>query len=1354
MYEISPDSTDTSDSKIRLSLARVGHHCGSRESRWLKRRCVGSVVIMAAVAILVGGIGFTGTAVADGDADELTECTVIDESGSYVLEDDLLVDGDDDTECLRIEASDVSIDGQDNEIRTDSDSFNEADGIEVADGTSDVLIENVEFQDLERGIDVRETEDLTVRDNVFVDGSDEAIDINADVTDVTIEGNEVDSWDGGVIVGASPTSIDHLEIRGNTFEGMEGVFTSPEETVFIASNDVEDAVIEDNEFLDSDQTSIRLEETENVQIRNNEHVGIESSTVIDVSAGTDIEITDETIDSEGLDERYAIRVTGSSGFSPDPSTNVAVTDSEVTDLQGTAIEVREAAEETHLAGNELTDVEHGIVVEGEETTIEDTVIEETTDSDGTQLPGLVFEPEAGPVAVSNTTLDGIRLDGTFADVSVNEFADALEDESAFEGLDEPLDPPEEGESAGVYFNQSSSSADGSWADLALNYTTADTDGLDESELKILQYDYETGNWDIISDEDDIDTDEQVVSANATGVGTVALYAVETVPPDASFEVDPAPPATPGEGDEVTFNASASTSPNGEIAEYRWDFADDGSVDETTADPVANYTYDDAGEYEVTLTIEDEAGETNETSFALTVTEVPQNGSEEFPYLIENVEDLQAMNEDLEGHYELVDDINASETDDWDDGSGFDPVGQGEFQPGLSNPDTDGSFVGTLDGQGYTISDLVINRTDQEGVGLFGGAYEATIEDVHFDTVEIRGEQRVGTLLGLGMNVTVHDSSVTGGEEATVQSGDNRVGGMVGEASNNASAPAGETGSGESVLTDIDVDVTVTSDERRVGGIVGLLRESELRDSTASGTITYFEDPSSAFGGAVGRASRALIENVSTTTDVDVRIPHPPDEDHFSSGGEVGGVVGEAGGSDIVASSASGTMEGRSSVGGLVGNNGNITDSYATGDVSATRTRAGGLVGRTAGTVEDSNATGSVSAGPRGNGDAGGLVGRVSPSPNALVTNSYATGDVLAEAEAPRVGGLVGTTVGEIHQSKANGTVSADGITTSERAYAGGLVGSVGSRGKINQSYATGERVLVGNGTRVGGLAGEVVDTSDNTDINVEESYAAVTVETINVDSTGGFVGSITGDIERSYWDVPESELEVGGAGTGDQNLTGLGELGDAPPAAEMTGDDAIGNMSDFDFENVWETTDEYPTLQGLGDEDPVELDPVGDFENAPTDQNGDGLYRDINGDGSVDVADVQALYAHLDDPTIENNVEKFDFADTGDVSILDVQALFAYVTQGNNTDDTTTRSLSGPGVASVGSTAVFGGGGMVSETQSDLDGRLQTVRDSSTTESVIRSISPEPATVTPPRTETLRGTLWAPVLSVTGGAGT
>lgn len=67
-------------------------------------------------------------------------------------------------------------------------------------------------------------------------------------------------------------------------------------------------------------------------------------------------------------------------------------------------------------------------------------------------------------------------------------------------------------------------------------------------------------------------------------------------------------------------------------------------------------------------------------------------------------------------------------------------------------------------------------------------------------------------------------------------------------------------------------------------------------------------------------------------------------------------------------------------------------------------------------------------------------------------------------------------------------------------------------------------------------------------------------------------------------------------------------------------------------------------------------------ESPPQDLNGDGLYRDINGDGEVDVFDVQALYNNLSSDAVQNNAEAFSFSSgsaDGEVDIFDVQALYS-----------------------------------------------------------------------------------------------
>jgi len=77
-----------------------------------------------------------------------------------------------------------------------------------------------------------------------------------------------------------------------------------------------------------------------------------------------------------------------------------------------------------------------------------------------------------------------------------------------------------------------------------------------------------------------------------------------------------------------------------------------------------------------------------------------SGTELDPYIITTVDDLQAMENDLTAYYELGGDIDASATSGWNGGEGFVPISY---------------FEGQLDGKGYSISSLFIDRASNEAL---------------------------------------------------------------------------------------------------------------------------------------------------------------------------------------------------------------------------------------------------------------------------------------------------------------------------------------------------------------------------------------------------------------------------------------------------------------------------------------------------------------------------------------------------------------------------------------------------------------------------------------------------------------
>ena len=107
---------------------------------------------------------------------------------------------------------------------------------------------------------------------------------------------------------------------------------------------------------------------------------------------------------------------------------------------------------------------------------------------------------------------------------------------------------------------------------------------------------------------------------------------------------------------------------------------------------------------------------------------------------------------------------------------FDKSKENNFTP-IGNANY--SFSGTFDGQGYTISGLNINKPNNNNVGLFSRANNATIKNLIVDNSTITGHQYVGGILGFGggTETTVENCLVT--SDVTVSGTSIDVGGIVG-----------------------------------------------------------------------------------------------------------------------------------------------------------------------------------------------------------------------------------------------------------------------------------------------------------------------------------------------------------------------------------------------------------------------------------------------------------------------------------------------------------------------------------------------------------------------------------------------
>lgn len=327
-----------------------------------------------------------------------------------------------------------------------------------------------------------------------------------------------------------------------------------------------------------------------------------------------------------------------------------------------------------------------------------------------------------------------------------------------------------------------------------------------------------------------------------------------------------------------------------------------------------------------------------------------------PIEISDVDELQAMQDDLTADYVLVDNIDASETEDWNDGKGFEPIGDVDFQ-----------FMGTLDGRGFVIEELYIDRPDESFVGLFGYIHEGgEVEDIGLKHSSATGRSYVGILSGK-IRGTVSNSYSTGEVSAL-----NLGGGLLG------------TTWIDSSLSNSYSTVDVTGDQN-LGGLVGRSR-GDIHDCFATGDV----DGGDTVGGLVGY-NWGNLTNSEAKGDV-------------VGNSQTGGLVGYNRWSEISGSYATGNVSGGDETGGLIGfNDGSMIESYASGDVLG-NSLTGGIVGKNEGQVEDSYATGDVN----GYESVGGLIGYNDSEGD--VTQSYSTGKVTGESH---IGGLVGWNMGEV-----------------------------------------------------------------------------------------------------------------------------------------------------------------------------------------------------------------------------------------------------------------------------------------------------------------------------------------------------
>jgi len=157
-----------------------------------------------------------------------------------------------------------------------------------------------------------------------------------------------------------------------------------------------------------------------------------------------------------------------------------------------------------------------------------------------------------------------------------------------------------------------------------------------------------------------------------------------------------------------------------------------------------------------------------TDFAWAAESEPEgSGTENDPYIITTAQQLHAVRDDLTAYYMLGNDVDLTKFLNAEK-LGWQPIGTKRIN---------GSFTGSLDGNGYKITGLWINNRKNDILGLFGYAKGATIKNlgVELAAAGITGRNCMGGLIGEQNGGIIENCYISGSI-----SGNDYIGGLIGK----------------------------------------------------------------------------------------------------------------------------------------------------------------------------------------------------------------------------------------------------------------------------------------------------------------------------------------------------------------------------------------------------------------------------------------------------------------------------------------------------------------------------------------------------------------------------------------------
>jgi len=140
-----------------------------------------------------------------------------------------------------------------------------------------------------------------------------------------------------------------------------------------------------------------------------------------------------------------------------------------------------------------------------------------------------------------------------------------------------------------------------------------------------------------------------------------------------------------------------------------------------------------------------------------------SGTTEDPYLVATAAQLDSIRNYHTSHFKLNANLDL-DTSPYNTGEGWDPIGS-----------TNAVFGGSLDGAGFVIYGLMIDRPTEDSVGLFRFVQSSSITNLGIIDASVEGNNHVGILAGTNDSGSITNSYVTG----SVIGNGSYAGGLVG-----------------------------------------------------------------------------------------------------------------------------------------------------------------------------------------------------------------------------------------------------------------------------------------------------------------------------------------------------------------------------------------------------------------------------------------------------------------------------------------------------------------------------------------------------------------------------------------------